>query len=135
MSYVNKTINDGPYGSFMADAGQAAIGIYVRCKFVDPAGATPDGKPLLQVCGAADRADVVTMQPIAPGAYGTVKFANAAGEQFGKMSGNCASGVALYGAASGKVSTVSTSATLIGKSTSIGADGGTVTYASAVGVP
>ncbi len=134
MAYPNRTINDGPYGSFMADPTAAALGLNVRCKFVDPsttspATTTPDGKPILQLCSATERADVITLQPIAAGAYGSVKFANAAGENFGVMSGNIATGVAIYGAASGKVSASSGGgALLIGKATSLGADGGGVTY-------
>lgn len=130
MAYPNKTINDGPYGSFMADPGQAALGIYVRCKFVDPSTSTPDGKPLLRLAGATERADVITMQPIAAGAYGTVKFVNCGGEVFGQMTGNIASGTQLYAAASGKVSSSSAGSALkVGKTTSTGNDGGAVTYA------
>jgi hypothetical protein len=130
MAYPNKTINDGPYGSFMADPGQTALGIYVRCKFVDPSTTTPDGKPLLQLASATERADVVTMQPIAAGAYGTVKFVNAGGELFGQMSGNVASGTQLYAAASGKVGPSSAGSALkVGRTTSTGNDAGAVTYA------
>lgn len=131
MSYPNRTINDGPYGSFMADPANAAIGIYVRCKFATPSTPTPDGKPTLVVAAINERADVITMQPIAAGAYGTVKFANGGGEQFGIMSGGCAVGVELYTAADGKVSTTSSGGALLaGKSTSAGYDGKAVTYAN-----
>lgn len=129
MAYPNKTINDGPYGSFMADPNGSGIGIYIRCKFADPTTATPDGKPILQICAGTEVADVVTMQPIAAGAYGTVKFTNAAGEAFGIMSGNIASGTQLYAAANGKVTASSASSALkVGMTTSTGADGGPVTY-------
>lgn len=133
MPYENKTINDGPYGSFMADPGQAAIGIYRRCKFVDPTTLTPDGKPLLQVCSATERADVITMAPIAPGAYGPVKFANGGGEQKTFCVGSIASGTALYAAAAGAVSAASGGgALLIGKTTSKGRDAGPVVYVNNV---
>jgi hypothetical protein len=127
MAIKNKTINDGSYGSYMADPGQAAIGIYIRCKFVDSAGATKDGSPYLQVAGVAERADVITMQPIAAGAYGTVKFANSPGEQFGIASGAIALAAAVNGAALGKVASGGAGA-LIGKATSIAVDGKPFTY-------
>lgn len=130
MAYPNKTINDGPYGSFMAKPGEAALGIYVRCKFTDPSTSTPDGKPVLELAGATEEAQVVTMQPIAAGAYGTVKFLNAGGEVFGQMTGNVASGTQLYAAASGKVTASSAGSALkVGKSTSTGNNAGAVTYA------
>lgn len=129
MAYPNKTINDGPYGSFMADPNGSTLGIYTRCKFADPTTVTPDGKPILQLASGTEQAVCVLMQPIAAGAYGTVKFLNAAGEQFGIMAGNSASGVQLYAAASGKVTASSAaSAIKIGITTSSGADGGPVTY-------
>ncbi len=132
MAYPNKLISDGPYGTFKADPGQADIGIYLRCKFVDPAGTTPDGKPLLQVCSATERADVITMQPIAAGAYGSVKFANGGGEQFGIMvSAGAAvtSGAAIYAAAGGCVGGSSGGGALLtGKTTSTGVALGPVTY-------
>lgn len=130
MAYPNKTINDGPYGSFMAKPSEAALGIYVRCKFTDPTTTTPDGKPVLELAGATERADVVTMQPIAAGAYGTVKFINSGGELFGQMSGDVASGTQLYAAASGKVTASSAGSALkVGRTTSTGNDAGAVTYA------
>ena len=129
MAYVNKTINDGPYGSFMEDPNGSAIGIYVRCKFAAASGATLDGKPILQVCSATERGDVVTMQPIAAGAYGTVKFMNAPGEQYGWMAGNVTEGSAIYAEASGKVGTATAGgALLIGVATSAGSDAGYCTY-------
>jgi hypothetical protein len=134
MAYPNKTINTGPFGSFMADPEGSALAAYARCKFVNPAGATKDSKPILQLCSATERADVITMQPIAAGAVGTVKFANSAGEQYGLCVGTIASaGVLLYGGANGKVTAASGGgAVVVGKSTSPGADAGVVTYAPVV---
>lgn len=130
MAYPNKTINDGPYGSFMADPNGSTLGIYTRCKFANPSSSTPDGKPILQLASATEPADVVTMQPIAAGAYGSVKFINSGGETFGQMSGDIACGATLYAAASGKVSASSAGSALkVGVTTSTGADGGPVTYA------
>lgn len=132
-AYLNKTINDGPYVSFMADPNGSTIPAYRRCKFVDPAGATLDGKPILQLCSATERADVVTMAPIAAGAVGQCKFANAGGEQYGMTLLTVASaGVTLYGGANGMVTTASGGgAVVVGKSTSpaVGA-AGVVTYAA-----
>jgi hypothetical protein len=128
MAYPNKTINDGPYGSFMADPEGSALGIYTRCKFVTSS-ATPDGKPILQLASATEVAQVVLMQPIAAGAYGTVKFINCGGETYGQMTGNIALAAALYAAANGKVSSSSAgSALFVGTTTSTGNDGGPVTY-------
>lgn len=129
MAYPNKLINDGPYGSFMADPNGSTLGIYTRCKFADPTTVTPDGKPILQLASGTEQAQVVTMQPIAAGAYGSVKLINCGGETFGIMSGNIASGTLLYAAANGKVIASSGSSALkIGTTTSTGADGGPVTY-------
>ena len=132
MAYSNKLINDGPYGSYMADPNSAAIGIYRRCKFVPSGGVTSDDTPILQLASATERADVVTMQPIAAGAYGTVKFMNGGGEQFGQLKagdGGVANGTALYAASSGQVSPSSAGgALLIAMTTMTGADGGIVTY-------
>lgn len=129
MPYPNKTINDGPYGSFMADPGQAALGIYRRCKFVDPTTLTPDGKPLLQLCSATERADVITMAPIAAGQYGPVKFANGGGEQKSFCVGSVESGTAIYAAAAGAVTGSSAGGALLtGKTTSTGRNGGPVVY-------
>jgi hypothetical protein len=129
MAYPNCVANDGPYGSFMADPQGAGIGIYIRCKFAEPGSYTRDKKPILQICGVAEREDVITMQPIAAGAVGTVKFANAGGEQFGQMAGACSCADALYTQADGKVGTATgSSAILTGKATIAGSDGGPVTY-------
>jgi len=133
MAYPNKTINDGPYGSFMAKLATADLGIYVRCKFTDPSTSTPDGKPVLELAAATEPADVVTMQPIAAGAYGTVKFINCGGEVFGQVAADAAaiaSGAAVYAAASGKVTGSSGGGALyLGKSTSTGVALGAITYA------
>jgi hypothetical protein len=130
VGYPNKTINDGPYGSFMADPEGSGIGIYIRCKFANPTTVTPDGKPILQICSATEVCDVVTMQPIAAGAYGTVKFINCGGETYGIMNGNVNSGTQLYAAASGEVSASSAGSALkVGMTTSTGNDNGPVTYA------
>lgn len=129
MAYPNKTLNDGPYGDFMADPNGSTLGIYTRCKFSDPTTATPDGKPILSLASGTEQAQVVTMQSIAAGSYGTVKYLNSGGEQFGIMAGNIASGTLLYAAANGKVTASSASSALkVGMTTSTGADGGPVTY-------
>lgn len=130
MAYPNKLVIEGLRDSFMADPDSAALGIWVRCKFTDSDGATPDGTPVLLLCAATDRADVVTLQPIAAATYGACALANGSGgELLGIMSGNCTEGDLLYGAANGKVSTASGGgAVLVGKATVSGADGGTVTY-------
>ena len=129
MAYPQCQTNDGPYGTFMADPNGSGIGIYIRCKFAAAGGLTPDGKPILQICGVADREDVITMQPIAAGAVGTVKFANSGGENFGQMAGSCTEGDSLYTEALGKVGTATGSGALLtGKATIAGSDGGPVTY-------
>lgn len=129
MAYYNKTINDGPYGSFMADPNGSTIAIYTRCIFAAASAATLDGKPILQVATAAQHGEVVTMQPIAAGAYGAVKFMNAGGEQFGVMAGNCTEGDTLYAETSGKVGKATAGGAIVhGVATSPGADGGVVTY-------
>lgn len=129
MAYPNCVANDGPYVTFMADPNGSGIGIYIRCKFAAASSATPDGKPILQICGVAEREDVITMQPIAAGAVGVCKFANAGGEQFGQMAGSCTEADALYTQAAGKVGTATGSGALLtGKATMAGSDGGPVTY-------
>jgi hypothetical protein len=125
MAYPNKSINEGGFGSYLA---AAALAIYLRVKFVAPAGA--DGKASLDVAAIGDTADAVTLAPIASGAYGPVKFLNAPGETYGVCVGTIAVGGAVYSAAAGKVSAVSTGgAILIGKATCAGYDGGVITYA------
>lgn len=120
---VNKTINQGGEGTYLASA---AISLYQRVKFVT--GSSPDGKPSLAVAGNLDRAVGVAMQPIASGAYGQIRFLNAPGEQFGIASGAIALGATIYAAASGAVSTTSTSSNLVGIATSVGTDTNVVTY-------
>ena len=122
MAYPNCSINSGPFGTFMADPNGSGIGIYIRCKFAAAGGLTPDGKPILQICGVAERTQVITMQPIAAGAVGTVKFANFGGEQFGQMAGSCTEALGKVGTATGS------GALLIGPATIAGSDGGPVTY-------
>ncbi len=129
MAYPNKTINETGFGSYLA---AAAIAIYLRCKFVTPAGV--DGKASINVCDIADNADVVAMVPIASGAYGAVSYLNRGGEQYGIASGTIAVGAPVYTAALGKVSAASGGgALLVGKATCAGYDGGVVTYAPVMG--
>lgn len=129
MPYPNKTINDGPYGSFIADPANADIGIYRRCIFIVPSVATPDGKPTIRLASATELADVVTMQPIAAGQSGAVKFVNCGGELYGVISGQGANAAAIYAAASGLVSTSSGGGAVIaGRLTCVGQNS-VVTYA------
>lgn len=124
MAYPNKSINELGFGTYLA---AAVIAIYLRCKFVTPAG--PDGKASINVCDIGDHADVVAMAPIASAGYGPVRFLNSPGEQFGVCVGTVAVGDPLYTAAAGKVSSATGGgALLIGKATCAGADGGVVTY-------
>lgn len=129
MAYPNHLIIEGLRDSYMADPDGSTLGIWLRCKFVNEA-TTPDGTPALALCSATERASVVTMQAIAPGAYGTCAVANGGGGTLmGLMSGNCNPGDELYGASNGRVSTSSGGgAVLVGYATSMGADGGYVTY-------
>lgn len=123
MAYVNTSINQGGEGTFLAST---AISLYQRLTFVT--GTSGDGKPSLAVATNLDRAVAVAMQPIASGAYGTVRFLNAPGEQFGLASGTIALGATVYAAAAGKLSTVATSSNIVGIATSAGFDGGPFTY-------
>lgn len=126
MAYPNKTINEAGFGSYLA---ANLIALYTRCKFVTPAGS--DGKAKIDVAAIGDRAAVVAMQPIAAGAYGTVRYLNSPGEQFGICVGTIPVGSPVYSAASGKVSVVSTGgALLLGVATCDGFDGGVVTYST-----
>lgn len=128
MAYVNATINQGGFGSFQADAA-GAIALYQRVLFTTTAGSDGSGKPTIVVAGVADRTIGVAMQPIAVGAQGTIRFQNAQGEQFGLATGTIGLGVAVYSAALGRMSTVSTGgALLMGISTTPGFDGGVFTY-------
>jgi hypothetical protein len=93
MAYVNATINEGGFGSFIATE---AITLYQRVKFVTTALAAGDGKVGLAVAGATERGDAIAMQPIDSGAFGTVRFLNAQGEQFGQATEAIALGGAVY---------------------------------------
>jgi hypothetical protein len=124
MAYDNATINEGGYGSYLASE---AITLYQRLKFVT--GSSPDGKPSLAVAAIGERGDCIAMQPIASGAYGTVRFLNAQGEQFGQASGTIALGGDVYTAASGAFSAASGGgALLVGRATTAGYDGGPFTW-------
>lgn len=124
MAYPNCTINDGSYGTFLA---ANAISLYQRCKFVTPA--SGDGKPSIDVCGVTERGNVIAMQPIAQGEYGTVRFLNAPGEQFGLAIGTIAVADAVYTDVTGKFSNAShDSNVIVGKCTSAGYDGGPFTW-------
>lgn len=124
MPYSNKTIVMGSEGTFQA---AEAIALYGRVKFNTSADSS--GKPKLVYADAADVAIGVAMEPIASGDFGLIRFLNSPGEQFGLASGTIGLGVSIYGAADGKVSTVSGGgALLVGISTTTGADGGTLTY-------
>lgn len=124
MAYPNATINDGGYGTFLASE---AITLYQRLKFVT--GSSADGKPSLAVAGITDRGDAIAMQPIASGEYGTVRFLNAQGEQFGNANGTIALGGDVWTDALGafKAATGS-SAVLVGRATTAGYDGGPFTW-------
>lgn len=124
MAYVNATINEGSYGSFLANE---AITLYQRLKFV--AGSSPDGKPSLAVCANTERGDCIAMQPIASGAYGTVRFLNAPGEQFGQSAGSIALGGSVYTDALGTFSATTSGGNLkVGVATTAGYDGGPFTW-------
>jgi hypothetical protein len=120
---MSRTPTDGPFGDFMADPAGAGLAAYVRCKFANPSGATHDDKPILQLAGANERADVVTVEAIPAGSVGRAKFVNAGGELWGRMSGEIASGASIYAAANGLVSATSTDALKLGTTTSRDADG------------
>lgn len=127
MAYSQCSIVEGGKGSFQADAA-GAISLYQRVKF----STTPDAhgaKPTIVVCGATDRAIGVAMQPIAVGAFGTVRLANAQGEQYGLSLGSIGLGVPVYGAALGAISASSGGGALrCGISTIASSDGGPTTY-------
>jgi hypothetical protein len=103
-SYYNKTTNDGSYGTFYADPGQADINIYARVKFA--AFAASDGQPFLQVCTASDIGIGVAMQTITAGQWGTIKFRNAPGTQLGNATTTMAAADALYPDNAGGVTNV-----------------------------
>ncbi len=120
MAYPNCTINDGGYGTFLATE---TINLYDRVKFVAPA--SPDGKPSISIAGITERGDAIAMQPIASGEYGTVRFLNAQGEQFGNSVGTIAVGGSVYTEAAGDFGGTSHDSNLkVGVATSAGADGG-----------
>lgn len=124
MAYPNCTLNEGGYGTFLASE---AITLYQRVKFVT--GSSGDGKPSLAVAGVTERGDAIAMQPIASGAYGTVRFLNAQGEQFGIASGTIALGGTVRTAAAGAFRTDSASSNVVvGVATSAGYDGGPFTW-------
>lgn len=128
-AYPNKLIIEGMRDSYMADPDGSAINPWLRCKLVADT-ATPDGTPVLQLASAMERGSVVTMQPIAAGAYGNCAFSNGAGGTLmGVCSGPIAHGGNVYGASNGRVSAASGGgAVLLGVATCAGFDGGTVTY-------
>ena len=132
MAYVNATININGYDTFQSDAA-AAIALYQRCHFSTTAD-NNGAKPTLLVSGIADRATVIAMEPIAISTatvfnFGTCRFLNAQGEQYGLASGTIGVGAAVYSAASGKLSTSSGGgAILLGIATSAGYDGGPFTW-------
>lgn len=129
VGYPNKLIIEGMRDSYMADPDGSAISPWLRCKLVADT-ATPDGTPVLQLASATERGSVVTMQPIAAGAYGNCAFSNGSG---GTLMGVCVGtiphGGNVYGASNGRVTNSSAGgAVLLGVATCAGADGGTVTY-------
>lgn len=124
MAYPNLTINEGSFGTFLASAD---IALYQRLKFVT--GASADGKPSLAVASHTERGDAVAMQPIASGAYGTVRFLNAPGEQFGNSNGTIALGGDVFTDDLGAYAGVQPSGgLLVGRCTSAGFDGGAFTF-------
>src|SRR5690349_10654953 len=103
MAYPNKLIIEGLRDTYMADPDNAAIGIWIRCKLAAEA-TTPDGTPALVVASDSERGDVVTMQPIAAGAYGLCQLSNGGGGTLmGVCVGTIAHGADVYAAANGKV--------------------------------
>lgn len=129
MAYPNKLIIEGLRDTYMADPDGSALGIWLRCKLVADT-ATPDGTPVLQLASATERGSVITLQPIAAGAYGACAISNGGGgSHMGVCVGTIPHGGNVYAAAGGKVSASSAGgAVLLGVSTCAGYDGGTVTY-------
>ncbi|MBS0328228.1 MAG: DUF2190 family protein [Proteobacteria bacterium] len=123
MAYPNKTINEGSFGDYQA---ANAIGLYQRVKFTTATGS--DQKAKIDVAGATDRGCGIAMQPIAAGAFGTIKFLNSPGEQFGIASGTITQGSDVYTAASGAYSNTQGSGVLAGKAVCTGADAGTFIF-------
>lgn len=135
MAYPNTTINEGGFGSFQSDtAANVTIGIYIRVKFsTNKNTLSADGKPTLLVAAIGDRGVAVAMQPIAAALTGTVRFLNAEGEQKGIASGSIPVGSAVYTAAAGKFSVVTTGGALfVGYATTDGFDGGPFTWMPAI---
>jgi hypothetical protein len=132
MAYVNATINQSGFDTFQSDTSNA-ITLYQRCYFGTTAD-TNGAKPTLLVAGATNRATVVAMQAISQSTttvsyFGTCRFLNAQGEQFGIASGTITIGATVYAAAAGALSTSSAGGALLaGIATSAGFDGGPFTY-------
>lgn len=127
MAYPNVSIDQGGFGSLQADAA-GALTLYQRVKFTNTADSN-GSKPTIVVAGATDRAVAVVMQPIAASAFGTVRWLNAQGEQFGIASGTIPVGTLIYAAANGALSVSSAGGALpVGFSTTAGYDGGAFSY-------
>jgi hypothetical protein len=128
-AYPNKLIIEGLRDTYMADPNGSALGAWLRCKLVNSS-TTPDGTPVLQLASATERGSVVTLSPLAAGAYGACALSNGSGGSLmGVCVGTIANGGNVYAAANGKVSAASGGgALLLGVATCAGADGGTVTY-------
>lgn len=125
-AYPNKLIIEGQRDSFMADPDGSAISQWLRCKLVADA-AEPSGRPVLQLASNSERGSVVTLQPIAAGAYGACAPLNGSGgEILCVCSGTIASGAAVYAATNGRVA--GSGSVLLGVAQCAGADGGTVVY-------
>jgi hypothetical protein len=128
MSYVNATINESGWGTFLASAD---ITLYQRLKFVT--GSSVDGKPSLAVAAHTERGDAIAMQPIASGNYGSVRFLNAPGEQFGNANGTIALGADVFTDDLGAFNAVQPSGgLLVGRATSAGFDGGPFTWVTKI---
>lgn len=126
MAYPNHLVIEGLRDSLMADPDNDAIGIWLRCT-VNAEATTPDGTPALLLASDTVRGQYVTLQPIAPGAYGAVALINnGGGTLMGQCVGTIASGAAVYAAANGKVAGSGT--VLLGVSLCSGADGGYITW-------
>lgn len=126
MAYPNKVIVEGLRDSFRADPDNAAIGAWLRCKLVAET-TDVDGTPALVLASDSERGSVVTLQPIAAGAYGACAYSNGSGGTLmGVCVGTIASGGDVYAAANGKIA--GTGTVKLGVATCAGADGGTATY-------
>jgi len=130
MAYPNITIDQGGFGTFQSDTATAvALTIYQRVKFSTTAD-TNGAKPTLLVAGVTDRGVAVVMQAsIAAGSFGTVRFLNAQGEQFGiSDSAGITVGSPIYTAAAGIYSATQGSGLLIGYATTTAAGYGQFTF-------